>query len=706
MQISGQTLSIETGRLAKQADGSAVVRIGDTMVLATACEGGVREGGDFFPLSVEVIEKKYAAGKIPGGFHKRESKPSEKEILSARLIDRPLRPLFPDAYINEVQIVSTVLSADDEFDHDVLGITAASMALCLSDMPFFGPVAGVRVGMVDDKLVVFPTLAQTEEGPLDLVVAGSADSIMMVEGGAGEVSEEVVLEAIALAHEEIKKIIAMQRDLVAKAGKSIEKTYTPPPRNEELYQAVESIVKDRIHAISFEGDKAKRYGAVDALGAEVQAALAEKFPNQKNTISAMMHELEGKDLRATIVNQGIRIGGRGLDEIRKITCDLDLLPRAHGSALFTRGETQALVVTTLGTKLDEQRIDSLQTEYSKSYMLHYNFPPYSVGEVKRMGSTSRREIGHGHLAERSLSAILPNEKFFPYTIRVVSEILESNGSSSMATVCGGSLALMAAGVPTKCHVAGVAMGLIKEGDKVAILTDILGTEDHLGDMDFKVAGTRDGITAVQMDIKIHGITADIMKNALDKARIARLKILDIMDAALPKSRKEISKFAPRIFTIKIDKEKIRDIIGPGGKIIREIQETTQTTINVEDDGTVNVYALDKIQCDLAVQRIKEITADAEMGAIYDGVVKSCVDFGCFVEFLPGKEGLVHISELDLRRVNKTEDVVKVGDTLKVKLIGFERGGKVRLSRKAILLDEQAMANAPGAAPAPAPAPVA
>ncbi|MBD3315772.1 MAG: polyribonucleotide nucleotidyltransferase [Chitinivibrionales bacterium] len=683
LEINDVSLSLETGRIAKQAGGSVVARMGDTMVLATACSGSPREGISFFPLTVEFIAKTYAAGKIPGGFFKREGKPSEKEVLSARLVDRPIRPLFPEGYRDEVQVISTVISADEVYDADVLAITAASCALCLADdIPFDTPVAGARVAMVDGELKVFPTLGETEEGTLDMIVAGTEESIMMVEGGAYEVPEETMIEALLLAHDEIKKIVAVQKELIAKAEpKKVE--FTPPEKDAEVYAAVEEFVGDRIHDISFIGNKKERYRGLDALLEEVKAALAERFPERESDIAEAFHEIEVKDMRSTILEKGVRIGDRNCDTIRAISCDLDILPRAHGSALFTRGETQALVATTLGTKLDEQRIDSLQAEYSKSYMLHYNFPPFSVGEVKRVGAVSRREIGHGHLAERSLSPILPNEKSFPYTIRIVSEITESNGSSSMASVCGGSLALMAAGIPVKSHVAGVAMGLIKEGDDVAILTDILGTEDHLGDMDFKVAGTRDGITAIQMDIKIAGITPELMREALQKAKDARYRILDLMDGAIPQSRSDLSRYAPRIVTVSIDREKIGEVIGPGGKIIREIQETTGTTINIEDDGTVQIAATDKTQADAAIKRVRDITAEPEIGAVYDGVVKNTVEFGAFVEYLPGKEGLVHISELDKGRVGRTEDVVKTGDKIQVKLIGFDRG-KVRLSRKALL----------------------
>lgn len=682
-EIADVKVSLETGRIAKQANGSAIARIGDTMVLATVCSGAESDS-DFFPLTVEYVEKTYAAGKIPGGFVKREGKPSEKEILSARIVDRPIRPLFPKGFNREVQVVCTVISADDNYAADILAVTAASSALCLSDLPFQEPVACVRVGIVDGNLKVFPSLAETESGALDLVIAGTADSIMMVEGGASELSEEKMIEALLLGHEHIKKLVAMQKDFLEKAGKSSKEEFKEKEVNQELVNAVNELVKDRIHEISFNGHKKTRYSGIDALRQEVQTALAERFPESASQIDAIFSDIERKDIRNTILEQGIRIGGRKLDEIRQITCELDILPRAHGSSLFTRGETQALVATTLGTKLDEQHIDSIQGEYDKSYMLHYNFPPYSVGEVKRLGTVSRREVGHGHLAERSLAPVLPDEKSFPYTIRVVSEIMESNGSSSMASVCGSSLSLMSAGVPIKNHVAGVAMGLIKEDDKIAILTDILGTEDHVGDMDFKVAGTRDGVTAIQMDIKIHGITPEIMREALEKAHNARIRIIDIMEQTIPSSRKELSAYAPRISTITIDKEKIREIIGPSGKVIREIQETTGTTIFIEDDGTIQIAATNKEQRDAALKIIRGIVAEPELNAVYDGTVKSVVEFGAFVEFLPGKEGLVHISELDLQRVAKVEDILNIGDKVKVKLIGFDRFGKVKLSRKALL----------------------
>ena len=681
-EIAGVKISIETGRIAKQAGGAAVARIGDTMVLATACEGPDPERGDFFPLTVEYIEKTYAAGKIPGGFIKREGRPNEKEVIAARQVDRPIRPLFPDGYRNEVQVICTVISADDKYNADVMAINAASTALCLSDMPFNEPVAAVRVGLLDGKLKIFPSLAETETGGLDLVVAGTESSIMMVEGGAWEISEGLLVEALLAAHEEIKKIVALQNELLVKAGKK-PVVFTAPEIDKQLIADVEAVVKDRMHDISFNGVKKVRYDGIMKLLEEVQAALAEKYPESERKIADIFSDIERSDIRKTIIEKNERIGGRGIDEIRQITCELDVLPRAHGSALFTRGETQSLVATTLGTKLDEQHIDNIQGKYDKSYMLHYNFPPYSVGEVKRLGSVSRREIGHGHLAERSLQPVLPDEKSFPYTIRIVAETLESNGSSSMASICCSSLSLMAAGVPIKAHVAGVAMGLIKEGTEVRILTDILGTEDHVGDMDFKVAGTREGVTAVQMDIKTDGITPEVMKEALKRAHDARLRIIDIMEKTIPASRKELSPHAPRITTIVVEKDKIREVIGSGGKVVREIQEKTGTTISIEDDGTIQIAAVDKESRDTAVNIIKGIVAEPELNAVYDAVVKNIVEFGAFVEYLPGKEGLVHVSELDKQRVARVEDVVKLGDKIKVKLVGFDRG-KVRLSRKALL----------------------
>ena len=686
--IDGAKVSLETGRMARQAGGAAVIRIGDTMLLATACSGKPREGIDFFPLTVEYVGKTYAAGKIPGGFLKREGRPSTSEIVSARLVDRPIRPLFPEGYNDEVQLINTVISADDEYSADVMAITASSCALSLSDMPFLEPVAAVRMGMVNDKLKAFPTIEEMSLSCLDIVVAGTEHSIMMVEGGAWEIEESVLTGAIMMAHEHIKKLVEIQKELVGKTGKTKPELAPAVETDQELVAAVQEIVGDRLHDVSFNGIKKERYDGLANLLEETLEKLAERFPEREHEVADALHELECRDMRSHILEHGTRIGGRDCDTVRDITCDLDILPRAHGSALFTRGETQSLVAVTLGTKLDEQRVDDVQAKYTKSYMLHYNFPPFCVGETKRMGIPSRREIGHGQLAERALAPILPNEKHFPYTIRIVSEIMESNGSSSMASVCGGSLSLMAAGVPVKSHVAGVAMGLIKEDDKVAILTDILGTEDHMGDMDFKVTGTRDGVTAIQMDIKIRGITPELMQEALGKAHAARMSILDTMDAAIKEPRPDLCKYAPRITAIQIDKEKIGEVIGPGGRIVREIQEKTGATISIENDGTVQVAATDKTASDAAIDWIRNIVAEPEVGAVYDAKVKNIVEFGAFVEYMPGKEGLLHISELANNRVAHVGDVLKLDDMVKVKLIGIERGGKVRLSRKALLSSDK------------------
>ena len=680
--INGVPFSLETGRMAKQAGGAVVGRIGDSMVLATVCSGSPREGIDFFPLSCDYIAKTYAAGKIPGGFFKREGKPSEKEVLTARIIDRPLRPLFPKGYTNEVQVIGTVISADDVYDLDVMALTSASCAINISPIPFAEPVAAVRLGLVDGELKLFPTLEETARGSLEMIVAGTQSSIMMVEGGGFEVGEKVIVDAITLAHDAIRKLIDLQKELIAQV-KVAKDPFEAPQPDPAIREAVREIVGDRLHEVSFKGIKQERYAGMDRLRNEAVEALGERFPDQSKAIAAAFHELEVEDMRRTIVEQGVRIGNRDCDTVRPITCELDLLPRAHGSALFTRGETQALAIATLGTKIDEQKVDYIQGGYYKSYMLHYNFPPFCVGEVKRLAFVSRREVGHGHLAERAIAPILPNEASFPYTIRLVSEVLESNGSSSMASVCGCSLALMAAGVPVKSHVAGVAMGLIKEGDTIAVLTDILGTEDHMGDMDFKVSGTREGVTAIQMDIKMDGITPQIMENALEKARQARLNIIETMESALPASRSELSARAPRVVTISVNKDKIRDIIGPGGKMIRQIQERTKTTVNVDDDGVVQIVGPTGDDAEAAATLIKNITAEPEMGAVYEGIVKTVVDFGAFVEFMPGRDGLVHISELAPQRVEKVEDVIREGDVVNVKLIGMDRNGKVKLSIKAL-----------------------
>ena len=681
VKIGDVESTLETGRLAKQAAGSTTIRIGDSMILTTVCAGQEAEGQDFFPLTVEFIAKSYAAGKIPGGFLKRESKPSDDEVLTARIIDRPIRPLFPSGYTREVQIVNTVISADEQNPVDIAGVTASSFALCMADLPFNDPVAGVNVGRIDGKLIVFPNIEQMAQSDFEITVAGTESSIMMVEGGAYEVPEEELIEAIMFAHSHIKTLVKMQKEMLAEMGVKPTEWVAPEGRNKQIDEDVKAFVGSRLHEYSFIGIKHERYGKVAELKKETVAALAEKYPEQEGDIKAAFDAIEEKDMRDTILNERVRIGGRKLDQVRPINIDLDFIPCAHGSAVFTRGETQGLVVCTLGTKSDEKIIDGLQKDYRKTYYLHYNFPPYSVGECKRMGSVGRREIGHGNLAERALAPMLPNEQHFPYTVRLVSEILESNGSSSMASVCGGSLALMAAGVPIKSAVAGVAMGLIKEGDKTAILTDILGTEDHLGDMDFKVTGTADGVTAIQMDIKIDGITPELMREALAQAREARLHILGVMNAAIPKSRTEVSKNAPSILTTKIPEDKIGELIGPGGKNIKALQEATSTTINIAEDGTVQVAGKTREAAKMALDRIAAQMEEPEIGRTYDAVVKTIVDFGAFVEYLPGKEGLVHISELDDKRVTNVSDYLSVGDKCKVKLVGMDKG-KVRLSIKA------------------------
>ncbi|MDR0303939.1 MAG: polyribonucleotide nucleotidyltransferase [Chitinispirillales bacterium] len=683
MKIGEVEITLETGRVAKQAAGSATVRIGDSMVLSTVCAGPEVEGQDFFPLTVEYIEKAYAAGKIPGGFMKRESKPSDDEVLIARIIDRPIRPLFPDGYSREVQLVNTVISADEENSADVATIMSASLSLCKSDLPFNEPVAGVSVGKVDGELIVFPTLKQRKKSDIELTVAGTADSIMMVEGGAYEVPEEELVEAIMFAHSHIKTLVAMQKEMLAEMNIKPTEFIHPEGRNPQIDADVKEYVGSRLHEYSFLGVKQERYGKMAELKKETVVALAEKYPEQGEDIKAAYEDIEFHDMRNTILNERVRIGGRKLNEVRPIKIELDFLPRAHGSVVFTRGETQSLAVCTLGTKSDEKIVDGLQRDYRKTYYLHYNFPAYSVGECKRIGSVGRREIGHGHLAERALAPMIPSETNFPYTVRLVSEILESNGSSSMASVCGGSLALMAAGVPTKEAVAGVAMGLIKEGEKTAILTDILGTEDHLGDMDFKVTGTKNGVTAIQMDIKIDGITPELMSEALAQARDARMHILKVMNEAISAPRKSLSTFAPSILTTKIAESKIGELIGPGGKNIKAIQETTGAIVNISEDGTVQVSGKTQAIAEAAVRRIEVQMEEPEIGKIYSAKVKTIVDFGAFVEYLPGKEGLVHISELDDKRVENVKEYIKEGDTIDVKLIGLEKSGKVRLSVKAV-----------------------
>ena len=681
--LNNMPYQIEHGRVAKQANGAVMVRFGDTVILATAVGSEEPTTQDFFPLSVDYREKAYAAGKIPGGFFKREGRPSENEILSSRLIDRSLRPLFPEGYKNEVQVMVTVLSADKENDPDVLGITGASAALAISDIPWDGPVAGVRVGRVNGQFIANPTYAQLENSDLDLVIAANEDSIVMVEGESWEVSEADMIAALEFGHQAARELIRLQKELVEEVGKEKQEVVTPEIP-EGLEEKVKELAQGRIQEILNITEKKERRNQLKEFYNEIIESLQEEYPESEAFIKEILYKIEKDLTRRMILEESRRLDGRGLDDIREITCEVGLLPRTHGSCLFTRGQTQALAVITLGTKIDEQKMDELEGEFFKSYMLHYNFPPFSVGEVRPLRGPGRREIGHGFLAERALKPVIPSEEVFPYTIRIVSDILESNGSSSMATVCAGSLALMDAGVPTKDQVAGIAMGLVKEHENYKILTDILGDEDHLGDMDFKVAGTKNGITAFQMDIKIKGLSMDIMSEALEKARQARLKILDIMNAALDKPRPELSKYAPRIISFKVDTDSIGAIIGPGGKVIRDIIDKTGATIDIDDDGTVKIASVDPRSGLKAKSIIEGLVETPEIGKIYRGKVKKITSFGAFVEILPGKEGLLHISEIEPFRINKVEDVLKVGDEVLVKLIRIDDSGKLNLSRKAAM----------------------
>jgi polyribonucleotide nucleotidyltransferase len=684
VQLGGQTLSIRTGKWAKLAGGSAVVQLGGTVVLVAASAAKTASPDrDFVPLTVDYRERTYAAGRIPGGFFKREGRPTEKEVLSSRLIDRPVRPLFSKAFPFETQIMATVVSSDQENDADVLALVGASTAMCLSDIPFPEPIAGVRVGRVGGAFVVNPTTAQLEESDMDMVVAGTADNIIMAEGGTREVSEADLLAALQFAMEHIRPIVAAQRDLVARCGKAKRPLVTPPD-TAELRSALEQGYRERLRqAIRIPG-KEPRQEEVDRITKEAVAALKERFAAQELYIGRILHDIERDELRQMVLGEGVRADGRGVDDIRKVTVEVGVLPRTHGSCLFTRGETQALAVCTLGTKQDEQRIEELEGQSWKSYMLHYNFPPYSVGEVRPIRGPGRREIGHGALAERAIEPVIPSDTSFPYTIRLVSDILESNGSSSMATVCGSSMALMDAGVPVKAPVAGIAMGLIKEGERVAVLTDILGVEDHLGDMDFKVTGTRGGVTAFQMDTKIGGISFEVLKDAMERARRGRVHILDIMATALGEPRAEMSPFAPRITIINIPQDKIREVIGPGGKIIKKITEETGAQIDIEDSGEVRIAAISGESGRRAEEFIRNIIEDPEVGRVYQGKVRSIVTFGAFVEIVPGRDGLLHISEIDYHRVARTEDVLNLGDMVMVKVIGVDRDGKIKLSRKALL----------------------
>ena len=683
--FAGRKLVFEMGRMAKQAAGAAVVQFGDTMIIAAVTVSDKESTLPFFPLTVEYKEKTYAAGKIPGGFIKREGRPHDNEILSCRIIDRSIRPLFPEGFKNEVQVFLYVISADQENDADVLGLVATSLALNASRTPFAAPIAGVRVGRVQGKWVLNPTFQQLEYSDLEFVVAGSMDSIVMVEGGALEVSEADVVEALQIAHTGIKELIAMQQEMLDE-HREPKMAWTKAEPAADLVKKIKAAAEPKISAAINQKDKATRVAAVETAKKELAAAFAADFPDNAKDIGAILGDVEYNTLRAQVLETGKRVDGRGPAEVRAISIDNGLLPRAHGSSLFTRGQTQALVSTTLGTASDAQRLDSIDEpgETTKSFMLHYNFPPFSTGEVRPMRGTSRREIGHGNLAERALQGVLPPFEEFPYTIRIVSEILESNGSSSMATVCGGSLSLFDAGVPMKAAVAGVAMGLIKEGKKYAILTDILGTEDHLGDMDFKVAGTETGITSIQMDIKIEGLDLEIMKEALAQAREGRLHILGEMKKALAVPRTEMSKWAPRIVTVQISPEKIGDLIGPKGKTIRGIQDETGAELTVDDSGLVTIAAVGGEAMERARQMVQQLTAEAVVGETYEGPVKSTTAFGAFIEIMPGTEGLVHISELQWGRTEKTEDVVKRGDRVKVKLIDRDERGRLRLSMKALI----------------------
>ncbi|MFV0389727.1 MAG: polyribonucleotide nucleotidyltransferase [Pyrinomonadaceae bacterium] len=694
IKLGGKDLTVETGKVAKQADGSVVISYGETVVLVTAVsDTKPKEGLGFFPLTVEYRESVYAAGRIPGNYFRREGRPNEKEILTARLIDRPVRPLFPEGYKNETQIVGTVISADKDNDPDVITITGASCALYLSDIPFYNPIAGVRIGLIDGKYLVNPTYDERRESTLDLVVAGTEDAIVMVESEAQEVEEDRIVEAMVLAHKEIKRLCLWQKELF-KALEIKKREVEVPSLDEKLFAKIEKKYAGAIREAldtSSEKDKLESYAAIDNLKEEVVSEFGGDEGENADSASAIFGALKEKVFREDILNNKRRQDGRKFGEIRPISCEVGWLPRVHGSALFTRGETQSLATTTLGTKQDEQWVDDLESgELKKRFLLHYNFPPYSVGEAGRFGSTSRREIGHGNLARRALEFVIPDDKEFPYTMRIVSEITESNGSSSMATVCGGCLSLMDAGVPLKKPVAGIAMGLVLEENRYAILSDIAGAEDHYGDMDFKVAGTKEGVTALQMDIKVAGINAQILVEALEQARKGRLHILEIMSQALKKPRKDISKYAPRIITIKIHPDKIRDIIGPGGKMIRSITEETGATIDIEDDGTVNIATADGDAAEAAIARIKAITAEAEIGKTYLGTVSRIVDFGAFVEIIPGIDGLLHISEISDRRIRDVRDELKEGQQIMVKCIGKE-GNKIKLSRKAVLNEEKAQA---------------
>jgi polyribonucleotide nucleotidyltransferase len=688
-KVGDRTLSIETGKIARQAHGSVVVRYGETMILVTAVSSDdVREGIDFVPLTVEYKEKGYAAGRIPGNYFRREvGRPTEKETLTSRIIDRPIRPLFPKDYRHETQVIATVLSVDNENDPDILAVTGASAALEMSDIPFAGPIACVRVGRINGDFMVNPTREELDESDINLIVAGSRDAVVMVEGGGLFISEEDMLEAIFFGHRALQPIIDLQVKLREAAGRP--KRPTPTVKiDEALAKEVEVLAVERIKEAIQVRDKLERHDTMKDTKADVVAAIGERYEGNENQVNEVLDALERRIMRNLAVTEGRRIDGRQFDEVRSIICEVGVLPRTHGSAVFTRGETQALAIVTLGSMGDEQRIETLDGDVFMPFMLHYNFPPFSVGEVRRLGGPGRREIGHGGLSTRAVEKVLPDKGTFDYTIRIVSEILESNGSSSMATVCASSLALMDAGVPLGAPVAGIAMGLVKEGDNVIILSDILGDEDHMGDMDFKVAGTRDGITSLQMDIKIEGLSKPIMQRALEQARKGRFFILDKMAETIKEPRAQISPYAPKIVSIQINPDKIRDIIGPGGKVIRAMQTETDTRIDVEDSGLVKIVAVDKEASEKALKMIRDIVQEAEVGAIYEGTVRKIMDFGAFVEIFPGTDGLVHISQLDSKRVNKVRDILKEGDKVMVKVLEVDRDGKIRLSRRAAVEDQE------------------
>jgi polyribonucleotide nucleotidyltransferase len=685
-QYGKHTVTLETGEVARQASGSVIVKMDDTVLLVTAVAAkSAREGQDFFPLTVDYQEKFYAGGRIPGGFFKREGRATEKETLISRLIDRPIRPLFPEGYKNEVQIIATVMSMNPEVDGDIPALIGASAALSLAGTPFKGPIGAAKVGYKDGAYILNPTVSELKESQLELVVAGTANAVLMVESEAALLSEEVMLGAVTYGHNELQKVINAINELVAEAGTKTS-TWEAPAKNEALIAALKDAVGSKLAEAFQIRDKLERRDAIAAVKKSVIEALAERVAAEGWSTAELSNEfgeLEYSTMREAVLETKVRIDGRALDTVRPITVKAGVLPRTHGSALFTRGETQAIVVTTLGTARDGQIIDAVSGEYKENFLFHYNFPPYSVGECGRFGAPKRREIGHGRLAKRGVLAVMPTMEEFPYTIRVVSEITESNGSSSMASVCGSSLALMDAGVPVKAPVAGIAMGLVKEGDKFVVLSDILGDEDHLGDMDFKVAGTSEGISALQMDIKIEGITEEIMKQALEQAKGGRLHILGEMAKALTTPREELSDYAPRLLTIKIHPDKIREVIGKGGSVIQAITKETGTQIDIQDDGTITIASVNNAAAQEAKRRIEQITSDVEPGRIYEGKIAKIMDFGAFVTILPGKDGLVHVSQISSDRVEKVSDVLKEGDVVKVKVLEVDKQGRIRLSMKAV-----------------------